>query len=60
MQTSPHLADVPVVVLTGKTLTEQELEQLNQGVAAVLSKGLFSAQETLRHLETALQRGFVR
>ncbi len=59
MQTSPHLADVPVVVLTGKTLTEQELEQLNQGVAAVLSKGLFSAQETLRHLETALQRGFV-
>lgn len=59
MQTYPHLVDVPVVVLTGKTLTEQELEQLNQGVAAVLSKGLFSAQETLRHLEIALQRGCV-
>ncbi len=56
MQTYPHLADVPVVILTGKTLTEQELEQLNQGVTAVLSKGMLSAQETLHRLENAMRR----
>ncbi|MCU0522022.1 MAG: substrate-binding domain-containing protein [Anaerolineae bacterium] len=56
MQEQPHLSDVPVVVLTAKTLTEQALAQLNQGVVTVLSKGVFSAQETLHHLEAALRR----
>ena len=56
MQEQPHLSDVPVVVLTAKTLTDQALAQLNQGVVTVLSKGMFSAQETLHHLEAALRR----
>lgn len=47
---------IPVIVLTAQTLTEEDMEQLNQGVASVLEKGLFSAQETLAHIELALAR----
>jgi YesN/AraC family two-component response regulator len=47
---------IPVIVLTAQVLTEENMEQLNQGVAAVLGKGLFSAQETLAHIETTLAR----
>ena len=48
--------EIPVIVLTGKVLTEEEMERLNRGVATVLSKGLFSLEETLAHVDTALQR----
>lgn len=47
---------VPVIVLTGQVLTESEMAHLNQGVATVLSKGMFSPEETLSHLEAALER----
>jgi AraC-like DNA-binding protein len=56
MQVHPDLCNIPIVVLTGKTLTADALAQLNQGVTAVLGKGLFSAEETLTHLEAALRR----
>jgi signal transduction histidine kinase/AraC-like DNA-binding protein len=48
--------DVPVIVLTAQLLTERDMERLNRGVAAVLGKGLFSIEETLRHVERALAR----
>jgi signal transduction histidine kinase/DNA-binding LacI/PurR family transcriptional regulator/AraC-like DNA-binding protein len=56
MQTYPDLCQIPVVVLTAKTLTSLELESLDQGAIKVLGKGLFSAEETLQHIETALRR----
>jgi len=46
---------IPVIVVTGKILTETEMERLNQGVAAVLAKGLFSIEETIEHISTALE-----
>ncbi|HAJ37055.1 MAG TPA: ATPase, partial [Chloroflexi bacterium] len=54
MRTQPSLRDVPVIVVTGQTLTEAEIERLNQGVATILRKGLYSLDETLAHLEAAL------
>jgi signal transduction histidine kinase/DNA-binding response OmpR family regulator len=48
--------DIPVIVLTGQLLTEDDMARLNQGVASVLQKGIFSAQETLAHVESALAR----
>ncbi len=48
--------EIPVIVLTGQVLTEKEMTRLNQGVATVLSKGLFSLEETLVHVDTALER----
>jgi YesN/AraC family two-component response regulator len=45
----------PVIVLTSKSLTEEDMRRLNQGMASVLSKGIFSAEETLAHIEAALK-----
>jgi signal transduction histidine kinase/AraC-like DNA-binding protein len=54
MRTHKTTRDVPVVVLSARTLTEDDVARLNAGVAAVLSKELFSEDEILRHLEAAL------
>jgi AraC-like DNA-binding protein len=46
--------NIPVIVLTGQVLTEEDMARLNRGAASVLGKGLFSAEETLAHIEAAL------
>jgi YesN/AraC family two-component response regulator len=46
--------NIPVIVLTGQVLTEEDMARLNRGVASVLGKGLFSVEETLGHIEAAL------
>jgi AraC-like DNA-binding protein len=48
--------DVPVIILTARVLDEENVERLNRGVAAILSKGLFSSTETLQRIEAALTR----
>jgi AraC-like DNA-binding protein len=48
--------DIPVIVLTGQVLTERDMARLNQGVATVLNKGVFSLEETLAHIDAALAR----
>jgi DNA-binding response OmpR family regulator len=48
--------DIPVIVLTSQVLRDADMARLNRGVATVLNKGLFSVQETLTHIETALAR----
>ena len=48
--------DVPVIVVTGQVLTGKEMARLNRGVVTVLSKGLFSLEETLTQINTALER----
>lgn len=47
--------DIPVIVLTGRLLTEADMVRLNRGVANVLSKGLFSIEETVMHIGAALE-----
>jgi signal transduction histidine kinase/DNA-binding LacI/PurR family transcriptional regulator/CheY-like chemotaxis protein len=56
MRTDENIRNIPVVVLTGQVLTDEDMARLNQGVAAVLHKGIFSVQETMAHLESALAR----
>ncbi|MGB8984077.1 MAG: substrate-binding domain-containing protein [Anaerolineales bacterium] len=48
--------DIPVIVLTGQVLTEDDMARLNLGVASVLQKGIFSAQETMAHVEAVFAR----
>lgn len=45
---------IPVIVVTGTILTEPDMTRLNQGVVAVLGKGLFSVEETIAHISKAL------
>jgi signal transduction histidine kinase/DNA-binding response OmpR family regulator/ABC-type sugar transport system substrate-binding protein len=46
---------IPIIVVTGKVLSEIEMERLNQGVTTVLGKGLFSLEETISHISAALE-----
>jgi DNA-binding LacI/PurR family transcriptional regulator/DNA-binding response OmpR family regulator/nitrogen-specific signal transduction histidine kinase len=48
--------DIPVIILTARLLSDADLERCNRGVATILGKGLFSAEETLGHVEAALTR----
>jgi signal transduction histidine kinase/DNA-binding LacI/PurR family transcriptional regulator/CheY-like chemotaxis protein len=56
MRMDEIIRSIPVVVLTGQVLTEEDMARLNQGVAAVLQKGIFSIQETMAHVESILAR----
>jgi signal transduction histidine kinase/DNA-binding response OmpR family regulator/ABC-type sugar transport system substrate-binding protein len=56
MQADERSRTIPVVVLTGQVLTEEDMTRLNRGVASVLGKGLFTVGETLEHVEAALVR----
>ena len=51
--------DIPVIVVTGQVLAEEEVDRLNQGVAAILGKGLFTPEEIAGRIQRALgsQRG---
>lgn len=48
--------DIPVIILTGKTITEEDIAKLNRGVGAVLTKGLLSGPEIIHHIEQSLKR----
>jgi AraC-like DNA-binding protein len=56
MRQTDATRNIPVVVITGQSLTKEDMARLNAGVASVLGKGLFSAEETLKHLADALAR----
>ena len=56
MRTDESMRNIPVVVLTGQVLTDEDMARLNQGVAAILQKGVFSTEETMAHVEAALAR----
>lgn len=47
---------IPVVVISARALTEEEMARLNHSVAAVLHKGMFTSAETLAHIRDALER----
>jgi len=56
MRTNRLLQKIPVIVITGQTLTETEMARLNRGVTVILEKGLFSLDETVNHISAALER----
>jgi YesN/AraC family two-component response regulator len=56
MRNDKRNRDIPVIVLSGQTLTAEDMAILSKGVTSVLKKGLFTAKETLSHIEAALTR----
>jgi AraC-like DNA-binding protein len=56
MQQGETTRDIPVIVLTGQVLNQEDVQRLSRGVAAVLGKGLFTEEETLAHIAAALAR----
>jgi YesN/AraC family two-component response regulator len=56
MQEEQMLRSIPVIILSAQVLTCREIDRLNQRVASVLAKGLFSTKETIKRIESALSR----
>ncbi len=56
MRSMPSLRSIPVIVLTSHQLSSIEIQKLNQGVAAILEKGIFTTDELLLQVESVLDR----
>jgi CheY-like chemotaxis protein len=56
LKADPRTRHIPIVVVTAKTLTEQDHQRLNGHIEALLSKGLFSEQELMEHVAMALSK----
>jgi len=52
---SPQHCNIPIVVLTAKTLTDDDLSQLQQGVSKVMQKQGLERETLLQELRNALQ-----
>ena len=56
MRAQETTRNIPVIVLSAQILTAHDMARLQEGVAAVLGKGLFSLEEVLVQVESALGR----
>ena len=56
MREEERTGTIPVIVLTAQLLRQEEMARLQKGVAAVLSKELFTPAEVLAQVEAALAR----
>lgn len=54
MRSRESAREIPVIVLTARALSNDDMNRLNQGVASVLTKGVFTPTEVVNHVETAL------
>jgi len=54
MRSSDPLRHIPVIVVTGQALTAEDMARLNKSVSSILEKGIFTTQETLDHITSAL------
>lgn len=54
MQANPATRDIPVIVVTGRDVKEDELDRLSGYVAAILGKGVFTSQEIVERIEAVL------
>lgn len=54
MWEQPTIRRIPVIVLTGQVLSARDLSRLDQGVRAILSKGVFQTEEVVEHIQSAL------
>ena len=56
MQEDERLRHIPTIILTAMSLTEEHMSRISRGAATILSKGVFSVDETLAHIENVLAR----
>ena len=58
LNADPDSREIPVVILTGQALTQEQLEALNGRVAGVLSKEILSQPDGPERLRMALTEGY--
>ena len=55
MAGDPTIQEIPVVVITAKDLTEEDLRRLNGGVERIIQKGATSQSEVLELVRSTMQ-----
>jgi GAF domain-containing protein/DNA-binding response OmpR family regulator len=55
LKVNPETRDIPVIVVTAKEITKEDRERLNGKMAALYNKGMFTAEQLLADISTALQ-----
>jgi CheY-like chemotaxis protein len=55
MRNNPEWRSIPVVVITAKTLTDEDRRRLNGGVERVLQKGAFSRETLAAEVRSLVQ-----
>lgn len=58
MQADEAIRHIPAIVLTAMALTEDDMARISQGATAILSKGIFSSDETFIHIKNILARNY--
>jgi len=56
LRTDPGLCDIPVLVVSGGSLTDEQLKQLNDFGQQYLNKGSLKESEFISSIEEALSR----
>jgi signal transduction histidine kinase/CheY-like chemotaxis protein len=56
LRANPHWRGVPVVVVTAKDITEQERQQLDGSVEAILQKGAYTREQLLHEVRELIAR----
>ena len=54
MREDEQTRNIPVIVITGQALTEEDMARLNLGVTSVFSNGIFNVEETSLHFKAIL------
>ena len=57
MQAREVTREIPVIILTAKILSSDEIARLQHGVMVILEKGIFTTDEVFKKVETAMLRG---
>jgi len=60
LRAQPETADIPIVIVTAKDLTSEDVRILNGHVASIAQKGLFSREDLLREINHAYARTLAR
>ncbi|NSW51173.1 MAG: response regulator [Anaerolineae bacterium] len=56
LQRSPALMNIPVIILTGQALTQEDIKLFEKGVLSVLQKGVIDPTTLLDRLEAILKK----
>ncbi len=55
LKTNPHTANIPVIVVTAKVLTQHEKRLLSGQIKSLMQKGDFLNDELLEEIETLVK-----
>ena len=56
LKQSEETKDIPIIIVSAKQLTQEEVEYLNTNIEKIIRKGNFSKEELLKDIKKALEK----